>query len=737
MTRLDPKQLLGTLSALLDSDGGIKSSLEVPRIVQLMQKFSKKLTAKCIYIHILRSSSTDLLEQFLSEKGWDLLNAWFYHALKSGNYYLCRDLVKLFALCPMTADRIKDQNQVLQQWTCLVADLSLTLNLCSSPPRVQSPADLQHYVDDDYSEDYIPPSSKRKPRPSRPQEKKKKAGKVPLPSTNWQPTVLAKEASMSGTLSESETQIETESDSSLKSKPKPRPQEKKAQSKRQAPVLAKPAEKKKLIYFAVRDIPSILTRGSLTAHSTTVNCTTTHPSEDQEKCVPGSKPEMPTEQKADFVDVSTPVLNKTVSVTGTSARAQKLAVTKLRVKIHEITIEMEEVVKQENYLKAHELKQKISSLEAEIKNIQASEAFVSFSPAATGIMKGVFQIFSSDAGTPTAVTKSKLETAAAGGSLSSNPATLASLKVPSPGSTIGGSPALPRIIVPKQQSLQEESSLSRLVNTLKSSCGSPLNNEYFEAPSTPIWDDDEEMNLPLADRLIHRYKKNKALADQKACTTATKNLTEPMLKSIAKENVDKMMLTSFGPEWEELLDGPAIQKSLEATKAADKAFNDKMRAENLKYEERERQNNERRAEREKEKEENDRFEAENRGNADKLIADLTKPLLHKMFEDNIDYITRVWDGSLRTSRHDSWNIGGGPRQRLMWRQSCHPFSDDQLNWTLECINTKFVGPDVKKRISMNNYIWKVVLPETLTKFYMNFFNISLEDAEIRMKMTPL
>jgi hypothetical protein len=28
--------------------------------------------------------------------------------------------------------------------------------------------------------------------------------------------------------------------------------------------------------------------------------------------------------------------------------------------------------------------------------------------------------------------------------------------------------------------LKEESSLSRLVNTLKSSCGSPLNNEYFE-----------------------------------------------------------------------------------------------------------------------------------------------------------------------------------------------------------------------------------------------------------------
>ena len=48
-----------------------------------------------------------------------------------------------------------------------------------------------------------------------------------------------------------------------------------------------------------------------------------------------------------------------VSVTGTSARAKKLAVTKLRVKIHNITIEMEEVVNQENYFKAQELKQKI------------------------------------------------------------------------------------------------------------------------------------------------------------------------------------------------------------------------------------------------------------------------------------------------------------------------------------------------------------------------------------------
>ena len=49
---------------------------KVPRIVKLMQKFSKKLVSKCIYIHILRASEMDLLELFLQQKGWDLLNHW-------------------------------------------------------------------------------------------------------------------------------------------------------------------------------------------------------------------------------------------------------------------------------------------------------------------------------------------------------------------------------------------------------------------------------------------------------------------------------------------------------------------------------------------------------------------------------------------------------------------------------------------------------------------------------------
>jgi len=114
MPRIDPSQLLRTLSVLLAKDGGIRSAEEVPRIVQLMQKFSKKLVSKCIYIHILCSSSPELLESFLSQKGWDLLNSWFSDAIKNQNYYLCGDLVKLFAVCPMNSARLKENVEINQ-----------------------------------------------------------------------------------------------------------------------------------------------------------------------------------------------------------------------------------------------------------------------------------------------------------------------------------------------------------------------------------------------------------------------------------------------------------------------------------------------------------------------------------------------------------------------------------------------------------------------------------------------
>ena len=89
-----------------------------------MQKFSKKLVSKVIYVKILKSSSPELLEAFLNEKGWELLNAWFTDAIKTQNWPLCTELLALLALCPISASRLKenlDHNQaprLVRQLSC-------------------------------------------------------------------------------------------------------------------------------------------------------------------------------------------------------------------------------------------------------------------------------------------------------------------------------------------------------------------------------------------------------------------------------------------------------------------------------------------------------------------------------------------------------------------------------------------------------------------------------------------
>jgi len=239
LKRIDPAKLLDTMSKLLAPDGGIKSVELVPRIVKLMQKYSTKLVTKCIYIHILRSSSPEILEKFLSLKGWDLLNAWFYSALKSTNYYLCGDLVKLFALCPMTAERLKQNSennqapklirqltcdnrieaeirnlslQVLQQWMRVARSSPAAAAIMEEEeeeketfPRPYSPTTI---VDDDYSEDYVPPQPKAKvkakPREKKPPPAKKVAAAVAVKVT------ASKKAAKSKLVVQTDSESETE-----------------------------------------------------------------------------------------------------------------------------------------------------------------------------------------------------------------------------------------------------------------------------------------------------------------------------------------------------------------------------------------------------------------------------------------------------------------------------------------------------------------------------------------------
>jgi len=102
-----------------------------------MQKFSKKLVSKVIYVKILLASEHDLIEHFLKEKGWDLLNTWFEDAIKSLNWALCAELTLLFTKCPMTAQRLKE-NVELNQAPKLIRQLSCDPRVDATVKRTAS-----------------------------------------------------------------------------------------------------------------------------------------------------------------------------------------------------------------------------------------------------------------------------------------------------------------------------------------------------------------------------------------------------------------------------------------------------------------------------------------------------------------------------------------------------------------------------------------------------------------------
>ncbi|KAJ6650077.1 Serine/threonine-protein phosphatase 1 regulatory subunit 10 [Pseudolycoriella hygida] len=108
--RIDPQQLLNCLSVLLASNGGIKTSKEVNRLVQLMGKFSKKLVSKCIYVQILKSTETELLGQFMADGGWALSHTWLQDGILSRNWPLVQELLELMLLCPVDIQRLKSNS---------------------------------------------------------------------------------------------------------------------------------------------------------------------------------------------------------------------------------------------------------------------------------------------------------------------------------------------------------------------------------------------------------------------------------------------------------------------------------------------------------------------------------------------------------------------------------------------------------------------------------------------------
>lgn len=76
----------------------------------LMEKYSKKLVSKCIYIQILKCTETELLGEFMAAGGWNLVHNWLRDGGDSSNWPFVQELLEMLLLCPVDGNRLKSNH---------------------------------------------------------------------------------------------------------------------------------------------------------------------------------------------------------------------------------------------------------------------------------------------------------------------------------------------------------------------------------------------------------------------------------------------------------------------------------------------------------------------------------------------------------------------------------------------------------------------------------------------------
>jgi len=119
-----------------------------------------------------------------------------------------------------------------------------------------------------------------------------------------------------------------------------------------------------------------------------------------------------------------------------------------------------------------------------------------------------------------------------------------------------------------------------------------------------------------------------------------------------------------------------------------------------------------------------------------LETQLTEKKLREMFKQNLDYLQNIWDGKVESSRHRAFHQSIRTRHALYYMMITDPFTDEQLDWTLDEIGKVWMKSKEEHRKN-NEYVWKVILAECFIKFYMDFFEVTKEEAVQMISETPL
>lgn len=121
---------------------------------------------------------------------------------------------------------------------------------------------------------------------------------------------------------------------------------------------------------------------------------------------------------------------------------------------------------------------------------------------------------------------------------------------------------------------------------------------------------------------------------------------------------------------------------------------------------------------------------------DRLAEEVTQEVIKDLFKQNKKYLDEIWTGKRPSKRHESFHKSTKSRHALYYSMITDPFTDDQLKWTLEEISKVWMR-NKSEQLRNNEYVWKVLLPETFIKFYMDQFAVEKVEAERRISETPL
>ena len=120
----------------------------------------------------------------------------------------------------------------------------------------------------------------------------------------------------------------------------------------------------------------------------------------------------------------------------------------------------------------------------------------------------------------------------------------------------------------------------------------------------------------------------------------------------------------------------------------------------------------------------------------RLEKELTETEMRSRVQANLGYLQSIHDGLTPSARHKAFHKSVRTREALHYSMITDPFTEDQLNWTLEEMSKVWMRT---KREKMDNpeYIWKVLLPECFLKVYADKFGVSRAEAEVMIGETPL